>query len=210
MLESDFIPAKDPNSKKLWIMMHGLGDSIEGYRWMPEAMNMPWMNYLLVNAPDEYYGGYSWFDFAGEMKPGVERSRQLLFELLDEQQKQGFEIDQTILGGFSQGSLMATDVGLRYPKPFAGVVGISGWVYEPEQLVAEASEEAHKRPVLMTHGTLDPMIPFPAVRKQVQGLISKGLAIEWHEFQKEHTIAGEDELRVIRSFVERCFETESV
>ncbi len=44
------------------VMLHGLGDSIEGYRWFPEAMGLPGMNYLLVNAPDEYYGGYSWFD----------------------------------------------------------------------------------------------------------------------------------------------------
>jgi hypothetical protein len=39
-------------------MLPGLGDSIEGYRWLPEAMDLPWMNHLLVNAPDQYYGGY--------------------------------------------------------------------------------------------------------------------------------------------------------
>ena len=46
-------------------------------------MNLPWLNYLLVNAPDEYYGGYSWYDFIGEITPGVQRSRELLFELLE-------------------------------------------------------------------------------------------------------------------------------
>ena len=44
------------------VMLHGLGDSIEGYRWWPEALGLPWLNHLLVNAPDDYYGGYSWFD----------------------------------------------------------------------------------------------------------------------------------------------------
>ena len=37
-------------------MLHGLGDSIEGYRWMPEALDLPWLNYLLVNAPDANMG----------------------------------------------------------------------------------------------------------------------------------------------------------
>ncbi|MGD0615867.1 MAG: serine esterase, partial [Verrucomicrobiota bacterium] len=82
MLEHKLIPAQEKDSRHLWIMLHGLGDSLEGYRWLPEAMGLPWMNYLLVNAPDEYFGGYSWFDFEGDIVPGVERSRRLLFELL--------------------------------------------------------------------------------------------------------------------------------
>ena len=100
---------------------------------------------------------------------------------------------------------MAVDVGLRYPQTLAGIVGISGWVFEPLHLLEEMAPDARRRNVLMTHGTQDPMIPFSAVRKEVQKLTSAGLPIEWHEFQKAHTIAGEEELDVIRGFVERCF-----
>src|ERR1041385_281011 len=59
MLESEFIEARERGSRRLLIALHGLGDSIEGYRWLPNALSLPWLNYLLVNAPDEYYGGYS-------------------------------------------------------------------------------------------------------------------------------------------------------
>ena len=83
MLHSALIPASDTNSRRLMVMLHGLGDSLEGYRWFPEAMNLPWLNFLLVNAPDEYFSGYSWFDIQ-DMAPGVVRSRKLLFELLDD------------------------------------------------------------------------------------------------------------------------------
>src|SRR2546423_1619826 len=114
MLKTDLIPAEVKDSRRLMIMLHGLGDSIEGYRWFPEAMNLPWLNYLLVNAPDEYYGGYSWFDYQGDIAPGVQRSRQSLFELLDAQRSAGFSTGQTILGGFSQGCLISVEVGLRY------------------------------------------------------------------------------------------------
>ena len=204
-LKYELIPARDHGSKRLWMMMHGLGDSIEGYRWMPQAIDLPWMNYVLVNAPDEYYGGYSWFDFAGDMAPGVLHSRALLFALLDELRHQGYPTETTIVGGFSQGCLMAVDVGLRYPQAPAGIVGISGWVFEPERLLAELTADARERRVLMTHGTLDPMVPFNAVREEVKRLTAAGLQIEWHEFHKAHTIAGEEELDVIRGFVERCF-----
>lgn len=204
-LHTELIRAKEQNSGRLLIMLHGLGDSIEGYRWLPEELKLPWLNYLLVNAPDEYYGGYSWYDFAGENLPGVKRSRQLLFDLLDEQARSGFETSETVICGFSQGSLMATDVGLRYPRRFAGIVGISGYICEPDKLVAELSPVAFQQRVLITHGTIDPMIPFALVREQINLLKAAGLRIEWHEFVKGHTIAGEPELGVIRNFIRLGF-----
>jgi phospholipase/carboxylesterase len=205
MLHHEFIPATEKNSRALWIMLHGLGDSIEGFRWLPEAMNLPWMNYLLVNAPDEYYGGYSWFDFGGDILPGVVRSRKLLFDLLDDQRARGFPTEQTILGGFSQGCLMSIDVGLRYRHRFAGMVGISGYVCQPEELLEQLSPVAFEQRLLITHGTKDPMIRFADVREQINLLKAAGLKIEFHEFLKAHTIAGEEEIEIIRNFVQAGF-----
>jgi phospholipase/carboxylesterase len=201
MLHNELVPAEEKGSRRLMVMLHGLGDSIEGYRWLPEAMHLPWMNYVLVNAPDDYFGGYSWFDFAGDIAPGVRRSREMLFELLDAMRARGFPTEQTTFGGFSQGSLLAIEIGLRYPHRLAGIVGISGCVCEPEKLIRELSPVAFQQRLLITHGTLDPMIPFREVRKQVSLLKAASLHIEWHEFVKEHTIAGEAELGVIRDFV---------
>jgi phospholipase/carboxylesterase len=201
MLTREFIPARESGSQRLMIMLHGLGDSIEGYRWLPEAMGFPWMNYLLVNAPDEYYGGYSWFDFAGRIEPGVERSRKLLFELLEAQPAKGFPIDQITFGGFSQGSLMSLEIGLRYPHRFAGVLGISGYICRPEKLVKELSPVARRQRLLITHGTQDPLIPFTEVRRQVRILEAAGLDLQFHQFPKGHTIAGEEEMSLIRNFV---------
>ena len=209
-LDSVLIPAAEGSSKRLWVMLHGLGDSVEGYRWMPKVFDLPWMNYLLVNAPDEYFGGFSWFEFTDDgdpeaMRPGVERSRQLLFQLLDAQRKAGFPSDQTILGGFSQGCLMSIDVASRYEHQLAGVVGISGYVCEPERVVQELSSAARQTPFLVTHGTYDPLLPLAGTKQQIDILRTGGLEIRWHEFRKEHTIAGVDEINVIREFVVNRF-----
>ena len=201
MLNYELIPARDRKSKRLMVMLHGLGDSIEGYRWLPEAMDVPWINYLLANAPGDYYGGFAWFDFGGNIVPGVQRSRKMLFELLDTMREKGFPTEETTLGGFSQGALMAIEAGLRYPYRMAGIVGVSGWVSEPDKLVQELSPVALQQRLLMTHGTLDPLVPFAVTREHVNLLKAAGLHVEWHEFVKPHTIAGEDELAVIRSFV---------
>jgi len=129
----------------------------------------------------------------------------MLFEVLEAQGQNGFAAAEIMLGGFSQGCLMALDVGLRYPQRLAGILGISGYVSEPETLLQELSPSALQEPVLMTHGTLDPLIPIAKVRQQVNQLKGTGLCIEWHEFVKEHTIAGEAELKVIRDFIKRCY-----
>jgi predicted esterase len=201
MLHSEFCQASDKNSRRLMIALHGLGDSIAGYRWLPRALDLPWMNYLLVNAPDPYFGGFSWYQFAGDASPGILRSRALLFELLDEQKKKGWLPEQTIVFGFSQGCLMTWEAGLRYPHRFAGLVGVSGYAHDPEQAVKELSPVALQQRFLITHGTLDNLIPFADVREQINILKAAGLHIEWHEFVKAHTIAGDEELGAIRQFI---------
>lgn len=205
MLETEFYPAAQKDSKRLLIALHGLGDSTAGYRWMPSALRLPWLNYLLVNAPDDYYGGYSWYDFAGNPGPGIERSRKLLFALLDAQRANGFLTEETVLFGFSQGCLMTIDVGFRYPHRLAGLVGVSGYVHEPARLLQELSPVAKEQRMLFTHGTQDPLIPCAEVRQQVDGLKAAGLNITWREFAKVHTIAGDEELDVIRDFVSGGF-----
>jgi len=200
MLHSELIPAANPKSGRLMVVLHGLGDSMEGFRWMPEGMRLPWLNYLLVNAPDDYYGGYSWFDINNPVA-GVERSRKLLFALLDDLRARKFAPENITLGGFSQGCLMTLEVGLSYPHRLAGLVGISGWVLDPQKLIRELPAAGLQQRVLMTHGTEDPLIPIAGVRTQIPLLKAAGINVTWREFDKAHTIAGEPELAVIREFV---------
>ena len=206
MLDTDLVSAVEKDSRSLMVVLHGLGDSIEGYRWLPPALGLSWLNYLLVNAPDPYFGGFAWYDFSGDAGTGVERSRALLFELLDAQRKRGWPTEQTVLFGFSQGALLTFELGLRYPHRFAGLVGISGYVHDPEQLIREMSPAALQQRFLITHGTEDPLIPFADVREQINLLKAEGIHIEWHEIVKAHTIAGEAELSIIRDFVCARFE----
>lgn len=176
---------------------------MEGYRDVPEMLRIPWLNYLLVNAPDPYYGGYSWYDFAGDPAPGVARSRRLLTVLLDAQ-REIFPNEQTILFGFSQGCLMTLETGLRYEKRLAGLIGVSGYVRDEKALVKELSPVAKEVPILWTHGLRDPLIPVASMRGQVEALRAAGLKIDWQEFQKEHTIHPR-EPEVIRNFIARAF-----
>jgi phospholipase/carboxylesterase len=100
---------------------------------------------------------------------------------------------------------MSIEVGTRYHRLLAGIVGISGFVHEPEQLIREFSPVARQQRFLITHGVQDPLIPIATARPQIALLRKAGLQIDWREFDKGHTIAGEEELAVIRQFVRDCY-----
>jgi phospholipase/carboxylesterase len=203
MLTTERVPAAT-ESKSHLLVLHGLGDSMDGWRWLPGELRLPWLNYVLVNAPDEYFGGFSWYDFPGDGRPGIQRSRRLLFGLLDELEQEFLAENIGILG-FSQGCLMTMDVGFRYPHRLAGLVGISGYVSEPDVLLRERSSTAVEQTALVTHGTRDPLIPIAQVRGQIELLKAAGLNIQWKEFNKVHTVEGPTELALIRSFLTSAF-----
>jgi phospholipase/carboxylesterase len=200
-LKTDLVAARDPESKRLLVVLHGLGDSMEGYRDVPNMLRLPALNYLLVNAPDPYYGGFSWYDFAGDPAPGVRRSRELLTGLLDAMRAK-FPSEQTVLFGFSQGCLMTLETGLRYPQKLAGLVGVSGYTHDPAAIARELSPAAKELPVLWTHGTRDPLIPLAKVQGQMESLRAAGVKIDWQVFEKQHTFVPR-EFQMIREFLAR-------
>jgi phospholipase/carboxylesterase len=92
-----------------------------------------------------------------------------------------------VLGGFSQGAMLAVDVALRTELALAGVVVMSG------ALIAESewAPLAGKRtglPVLQSHGTHDPILPFSVGERLAGMLRDAGLALTWVPFRGEHAI----------------------
>ena len=100
---------------------------------------------------------------------------------------------------------MTLETGLCYPQKLAGLIGISGYIHDLESLINRAAPISKQQKILITHGTDDPLLPFLHVKKQIQKMKELGYNIEWHEFQKEHTIAGEEELKVIRDFAIKTY-----
>jgi phospholipase/carboxylesterase len=204
-LTTSVIKASGGESPFWMAVLHGLGDSMEGYQWMPEQMRLPWLNYLLINAPDPYFTGFSWFDIEGDRDPGIVRSRGLLFETLDAfcLQHEVSE-DHLFVFGFSQGCVMTVETGFRYPHQLAGCIGVSGFIHRPESLIQDQSDFAKRQRFLLTHGTYDPLIPSEPVGQQVEAMKRQGFSMQWQVYPKEHTIYGEVELQCFREFLEEA------
>lgn len=198
-LDNIFIPSKVP-SKKLMIVLHGRGDSSEGFRNLPELLNIDEMNYILLDAPFEYFTGFSWYQLPPNQLPGIKHSSRFLTEVLDELFKEEFNVNESFLFGFSQGSLLTFEFGARYHKVLAGYIGVSGYIYDADKLLNDMNEEVNRGNWLCTHGIYDNVLGFETSKEQVETLQNGGFNIEFKTYEKDHTIV-EDELSMISEWI---------
>jgi len=178
------------------IILHGRGDSSAGFTWLPPYLKMDDMNYLLLDAPYDYYGGRSWYDLPPNQLKGIEHSSKILTEILDELFEEQFEASQSFLFGFSQGSLLTFEFGARYYKTLAGYMAISGYIYDAEKILKEMNSKVKEARWLCTHGTVDGVLPYAESKAQVETLQNGGFDIKFKSYVKEHTI-DRDELDMI-------------
>jgi len=198
-LNNIFIPAKVP-SKKLMIILHGRGDSSEGFRGLASFLDIDEMNYLLLDAPFEYYTGYSWYSLPPNQLPGIEYSSNILTKVLDELFEEEFNENESFLFGFSQGSLLTFEFGARYHKVLAGYIAVSGYIYNPDKLLEEMNEEVKNAKWLCTHGTEDEVLAFESSKKQIERLQENNFDVEFKRYNKQHTI-DKDELVMISKWI---------
>jgi phospholipase/carboxylesterase len=194
-------PDESIGGKWLLIVLHGRGDSAEGFEGLRAALRLPGLSTLLINAPDPYYTGFSWYDLPPNQRPGIERSRELLGRVLAGIHRQGYPPERCILFGFSQGCLMTLEFGARYSERLAGYVGVSGYCYDENLLSREASTAAREGDWLITHGTRDDVLPVERTRAQMQCLIEQGFNLEYREYPKGHTLDPHAELSYIREWL---------
>ena len=198
-LNNIFKPSNIP-SKKLMIILHGRGDSSAGFTWLPPYLDMDDMNYLLLDAPYDYYGGRSWYDLPPRQLQGIEHSKKLLTQTLDILFKEKFNTKESFLFGFSQGSLLTFEFGARYHKVLAGYLAISGYIYDASKVLSELNPNIKNAPWLCTHGTYDDILAYVTSKEQVETLQKGGFEIEFKSYPKTHTIA-QDELAMIQKWI---------
>jgi phospholipase/carboxylesterase len=100
----------------------------------------------------------------------------------------GIPSERTVLGGFSQGSVMAYALGLGAGRPRpAGILAISGFVPVVEGWSADFDARG-ALPVAIRHGMLDPVIGVDFGRRARDLLEQAGLAVDYGESAVGHGV----------------------
>lgn len=134
---------------------------------------------------------------------GMGPARRKLHATLDLALRQaGLGWDRLVLGGFSQGAMLAVDLALRADEPPAGVVAFSPTLLCEDVWRRHAPRRAGL-PVFVSHGRQDPLLPFAATASLVRLLTEAGLAVDFLAFDGPHTIGMEALERAARRLVDR-------
>lgn len=101
-------------------------------------------------------------------------------------EKRGISHSATVLGGFSQGAVMAYSFGLGdgRPRP-AALIALSGFIPTVEGFELDLSEIP---PVAIGHGTYDPIIPVEFGRQARKILEEAGASVLYREYPLPHAI----------------------
>ncbi len=176
--------------KSLVILVHGYGADGKDLIGLadPLAPHLPDTTFLSPNAPTRCTNnpmGYQWFpipwlDGSSEVEAGIAMAAAAAAfnTYLDEMaEAEGITAQNTILLGFSQGTMMSLQVGLRRADPLAGIIGFSGRLLQPEAL---KSEIVSKPPVLLVHGDQDDVVPYESMALAEAGLKAAGVDVAVH------------------------------
>ena len=183
---SSLQPRSGGPPSQIILLLHGYGSNggdlislaPHWQRAMPDAL------FLAPNAPQRsgFGSGYQWWPLAAftpqALATGAASAAPEVDRFIDRKLDQyGLTERDLAIVGFSQGTMMALHVGLRRPQQVAAIVGYSGMLTG----VADLSREAKCRPpVLLIHGSADPVVPVAALHAAEAALRRLGVAVTAH------------------------------
>lgn len=209
-----------PNPQWSVILLHGLGDSGDGWAPMaPQFVRPDWPAVRFVfphapMAPVTINGGMrmrSWYDILSlddidkrADEAGLISSATAVEALIEREAARGVPRARVVLAGFSQGGAVAMTLVLRNADPLAGLVVLSTYLPMSGRLLAEAPEADVLPPVFGAHGSRDPMVPYRAGERAAQQLQGRGHVVEWHSYPMGHEACLE-ELHALAAWLTKRF-----
>jgi phospholipase/carboxylesterase len=127
-------------------------------------------------------------DLSNEVPAGLAAARDQVIALVGEiGARLGAPASSLVLGGFSQGAMLACDVVLRTGLPFAGMALLSGALIAESEWVPLMPQRRGLK-VFQSHGDFDPLLPVEGARRLRQHFLAAGLVVEWVGFPGGHEI----------------------
>lgn len=184
---------------KVVILLHGFGADASDLAPLADFLDPEgeW-TFVFPEAPLEVpigpmWTGRAWFpisqrdlevgvDFTQIRPPGLDPSQKLVHELI-------FHLNPKtlVLGGFSQGAMVATDVAMHNSNDVHGLILYSGVLLDEGNWTTRAKELTGK-PVLQSHGHQDTVLPFAAGQRLAELLKSAGAQSSFLAFGGAHEI----------------------
>ncbi|MCF6301686.1 MAG: prolyl oligopeptidase family serine peptidase [Devosiaceae bacterium] len=186
-LSGPMLAPKEGKAKRLVVLLHGYGsdgnDLISlGQYWQPQ---MPDTLFVAPNAPQKCQlnpAGFQWFplEIDKEMSrlKGADTARPVIDGFLESLWAQTeLGAADTFLVGFSQGGMMALNVGLRLKENLLGIVSFSGGLIGKNEGMEGVIATP---PICLVHGTGDEVVPVSLSKNSLKNLKENGYRVAMH------------------------------
>ena len=201
----ELLTGPEPRGSVIW--MHGLGAdcwdfvSIVKELYLPDNLPLRFIFPQAPNRPITINGGHvmpGWYDISMaelERKPdeaGVRESQGFIDVLIAREVSRGIAANKIIPAGFSQGGAIALQAGLRQTQALAGILALSTYLTLGDSLAKEKTTANANIPILMAHGTQDPVVSLALARSSRDAMVALGYKVEWREYPMQHSLCAQE------------------
>ena len=211
---------KHQNPKKLMIMLHGYGDNATNFIQIANLIDQDdWgMKYIALNAPDtiqDYPMGYEWFQLylngthisnasakeydvvKNKISKNIEKIYNSISLLLE---NSNLNMSDCFVMGFSQGGMMAFELGKILQKHLAGLAIISSRIISKEQ---KPNNAFLKTPIFISHGGQDAVLPVSNYNESIEVLKNYNCNYENHLIEKDEHTMSQETITLFQNFIKK-------
>lgn len=193
-----------PSAAVIWL--HGLGADGHDFEPIVPELRLPAskpVRFIFPNAPQRPVTinmGMrmpAWYDIlqlggGEEDEAGIRASQSQIESLMEREKTRGIPARRIVLAGFSQGGAIVLQTGLRHAERLAGVMALSTYLPLLQTLGKERAAINNDLPILMAHGSFDPMIPLARAAQSRDALLALGYPVQWREYPMPHSVCPEE------------------
>ena len=116
----------------------------------------------------------------------IESSAQSIRNLIAREIERGVKPEHIVIAGFSQGGAVAYHVALAHPERLAGLMTLSTYLATND--ILDYSTANKDIPILIEHGTQDPVVPVILGQQAQQVLADKGYNVDYNTYPMAHQV----------------------
>ena len=193
-------PSAQATASVIWL--HGLGASGHDFEPIVPELQLPAdlaVRFIFPHAPQipvTVNGGMvmpAWYDILAMDidrkvdEAGVLASADAVDALIEREIARGIPSERILIAGFSQGGAVAYQAALRHPQPLAGLLTLSTYMAMP----VPPSQANAALPVMICHGSMDPMVPEQLGQRAAATLTELGYSPQYKSYPMEHMVCLE-------------------
>ena len=197
------IEINDPKTASACVIwLHGLGATADDFVDIVPQLDLPdTISFIFPQAPlspitiNNGFMMPGWFDILGfgpsipDDETGLNETAHGIEALIE---SQTIPSNKLVLAGFSQGGAMALHVGLRYSKPLAGILVLSGYLALRDQLATQSHVNNKDTAITMLHGLQDTVVLPEWAKGGRDILLAQDHPVSWHLYEMGHAVCEEE------------------